>query len=835
MAIFNNSIIPAAAAADGDVVTKSLRCDSASSAHLVRTPSSTSATRTKWVFSTWAKRSKLGASMPLYQSTHPSSLDIATIHFGADDRLEIARYASVGGYSARYLTERVFRDPSAFYHITVVFDTTAAEADRVKLYVNGVRETAWNIETRVGPSATWSYGTEVGHMINNMNHTSSVGGGYYADVYWLDGTVTLPSGFTKWCDVFAEEDGTTGQWKPKATTGLTFGTNGFHLDFEDADAIGNDVSGNDNVFTATNLDTWDIVPDNPSAGMNYATLNPLQVGVGTNGDAPENGSLKVASGSNPRKAYSSTIGANSGKFYAEVYDVGDSYPMVSVSDVNKWVANSSSGQIKGDGSVAYDIKAAGGGGEYYINSASGDGGLSITPAAGDIIMIAFDADTRKVWYGRNGTWNDGGYGTGNPSAGTNEVGTVSGTDDLVVVVRAEGTDMHCNFGQEPSFDNNKTSGADTSQSEFYYAPPTDFKSLSTGNLPTPTIAKPAAHFNTVTYAGASGNADNDITTVGFQADLTWLKTRSNVGKNSLYDSVRGVTKELYSDTTGVEYTDTEGLQSWDGDGFLLGSDGETNNDGWTFVAWNWLAGTSFEAEDGVSDSGSKNVDAGFSIATWTGDDSGGMGGYSQEISHGLGVAPELIIAKNRTDGSTFANGDWMVYHKDLDSGDLIKLNDSSAAYTPTGYTVISGVTDAKVDFDSDSMEYDYLNYDGDTYVAYFMASVEGYSKVGSYEGNLDADGPFIYTGFRPRFILSKNADRSGVHWNIHDAVRDPYNLVDTRLWANLSNAEDSLYDKFDFLSNGFKPRTADTGHNGNDETIIYYAVAESPFKYASAR
>jgi hypothetical protein len=207
---------------------------------------------------------------------------------------------------------------------------------------------------------------------------------------------------------------------------------------------------------------------------------------------------------------------------------------------------------------------------------------------------------------------------------------------------------------------------------------------------------------------------------------------------------------------------------------------------------------------------------------------------TQTINHGLGVAPELIIAKERESGS--GTGDWAVWHKDLSSGKYLVLNDS-AGEASWSDALFSNINDTSVDVQNDSGSGIYLN-DGmgpNTYVAYFFASKAGYSKVGSYTGNGSADGPFIYTGFRVRWLLSKNADRSAVLWNIHDTERDPYNLVDTRLWADSSSSEDSLHDKFDFYSNGFMPRTADTGHNGNGETIIYYAIAESPFKYASAR
>jgi hypothetical protein len=238
-------------------------------------------------------------------------------------------------------------------------------------------------------------------------------------------------------------------------------------------------------------------------------------------------------------------------------------------------------------------------------------------------------------------------------------------------------------------------------------------------------------------------------------------------------------------------------------------------------------------------SSNANADAGFSIAKWTGDCADESA--AQTVNHRLGVVPEMIIAKGRTDTSGMGSN-WWVYHKDLTSSRFLKLNSSSLEIN-MDVDFMTSINTTSVDFSNNTFDSHYLNYGGDgfsndpdTYIAYLFASVEGYSKVGSYEGTgSGTDLPFVYTGFRPAFVMLKNADNGGVHWNIHDATRSPSNVAEDRLSPNESNAEDTGWDEMEFFSNGFRPAVGDSGNNGSDETIIYYAVAENPFKYTTAR
>ena len=790
-----------AAPAPSEPVTKSLRCDSASSAYLTRTPSSTSATRTKWVFSTWAKRSRLGYAMPLYQATAVDGSDIATIHFGADDRLEIAQHSS--GYVSRYLTEGVFRDPAAWYHITVVFDTTIAEANRVKLYVNGVLETAWNIETPVGPSATWSYGTQVGHMINNMNHYTTIGGGYFADVYWLDGTVTLPSGFTKWCDVFAEEDGTTGQWKPKATSGLTFGTNGFHLDFEDSSDIGNDVSGAGNDWTPTNLAASDVVNDRPTD--NYPVFNPLFIThSGAGNDTLSEGNTKVVTHGTGIPMVPSTIymPPNSGTYYAEF---------------TMSAAGAMFGIIRDDapeGARAYHSSYGWGyeghpsdsSLQYKVTGAVAEtltGSQASYPSKGG---VSYNTDTGEVKFYIGGT-DRGGY-------------TGLSTDHSYGFWAGDGSGA-ISYTLTANFDENDWDNT-----------PSGVKQLSTAQLPTPTIAKGEDYFTSKLWTGTATSPIPAAKVLDFpwslasDGGLVWQKMRNSVGSHYLFDTVRGDDKALYSDLTDVEQGNYPSYytQDFDGSGDYSiqqdfdgsGNGDEVNRAGKTYVAWGWK----------------KSATAGFNIVGWTGDaedyDTG-----TQEVNHGLGVAPEMIIAKGRTDNAGMDFG-WFVYHKDTSTDTYLVLNSSDMEAGDEWTTMpLTNIGAVKVDVGTDDSNI-YLNYggdeysDADTYIGYFFASVDGYSKVGSFSGSSTA---FIYTGFRPSFILAKRSDDSG-NWLMFDDEREGYNVDNDVLMAN-DRAIEATADYIDILSNGFKIRTSDSDLNSG--TVIYYAVAKSPLKYASAR
>ena len=341
-------------------------------------------------------------------------------------------------------------------------------------------------------------------------------------------------------------------------------------------------------------------------------------------------------------------------------------------------------------------------------------------------------------------------------------------------------------------------------------------------MPTPTIPAGNLFMNATLYTGngSTQTITNGVAGQAFQPDLVWIKVRSTGYSHRLVDSVRGATKLLYSDLTNAESTDVNSLTSFNSNGFSLGNAAGTNDTSQTFVGWQWKAGgTAVTNTSGtISSQVSANTTSGFSVVTYTG------AGSTGTIGHGLGVAPSMIIVKPRN-----VVDNWYCYHASLGNAQAVYLNLTNASGaspswnstspTSTLFTVASN-----------------LVTNTNTYVAYCWAQIAGFSQFGSYTGNGSADGPFIYLGFRPKFVMIKRTDSStNGDWRILDSSRDTYNVSQNALYANLALAEDSSVTAEDFLSNGFKLRTAINGYNGSGATYIYAAFAENPFKYANAR
>ena len=325
------------------------------------------------------------------------------------------------------------------------------------------------------------------------------------------------------------------------------------------------------------------------------------------------------------------------------------------------------------------------------------------------------------------------------------------------------------------------------------------------------------------YTG-TGTTQVVVNQAQFKPDFVWIKSRTTADYHALEDSVRGATKLLSSNLTNAEITTTAGydLLSFNNNGFSLGlSGGYTNSSGANYVGWQWQAGgsSSSNTSGSITSTVSVNTTAGFSVMTGT-----FAAVSSQTVGHGLGVAPAMYIMKKRN-----AVGDWATYHKSLGATKGLSLNTTDAALTNIGYFNNTEPTSSVVSFGS------YFNSTS-TFVVYAWAEIAGFSKFGSYVGNLSADGPFVYCGFRPRWVMTKNITTAARNWEIIDTSRDTYNVEYRRLFANLSNAEDTGVNPIvDYLSNGFKLRTADSAINGSGDTYIFAAFAENPFKNANAR
>jgi len=330
------------------------------------------------------------------------------------------------------------------------------------------------------------------------------------------------------------------------------------------------------------------------------------------------------------------------------------------------------------------------------------------------------------------------------------------------------------------------------------------------------IVKPGDYFNTKLYTG--NGSTQSITGVGFQPDWVWIKDRSATNHNMVTDSVRGATKTLFTNLTNAESTDVNTVTAFNSDGFSIGTDGNNNANTNTYVSWNWKANGAGSANtDGSinTTATSANTTAGFSIVKFTGT------GATATVGHGLGVAPSFYVIK-RIDGGN--GGAWNCYHKSLGATKYIILNSTNASATSATRWNDTAPTSSVFTVNTSGD----VNDSGDTHIAYCFAEKKGYSKFGSYVGNGNADGTFVYTGFKPSFVIFKRATTSGASWCIIDTVRQPYNTNTLEFpAANLDAAEATGgYDK-DFLSNGFKMRSATDNFNKDGDTYIFMAFGQS--------
>lgn len=603
-------------------------------------------------------------------------------------------------------------------------------------------------------------------------------------------------------------------WDADVETSDSFGTNGFQLDYADTADFGNDTSGNGNDYTPNNFTATDQLSDTPTDSTadeigNFATLNSV---TGTPNWVFSNNNLTVtnASESNHRLAYA-TQAVTSGTWYWEV-TIPSAPNVDSIGVVNM--------DILKDGVSAY-LSTYGAGWGYSTSVGRWDAGggwvsAGAAPPAltsNGVIGIALDCDNNKLWFRNASGW----INSGDPEAGTGANFTRSTTVPVA-----------------PAFSKYANTGAYTfnfGQNAFTYTPPTGFNTnFATQNLPAPTIADGSQYFNTVIYAGDS-NASGTAREVGFRPDLVWIKSRTastgSTYNHTLTDSIRGVNSQLYSNSTAAEAGLTNALTSFNDTGFTVAQNVIVNYLGDNYAAWCWKAGgTAVSNTDGsITSSVSANTTSGFSIVSYTGT------GVAATIGHGLGSTPKLMIVKNRD-----AANNWRVYTEALGATKYLNLNTTAAQDTdanqwnntaPTA-SVFSVGTAAPTNGSTNGI------------IAYCWAEVEGFSKFGSYTGNLSTDGPFVYTGFSPAWVMVKRTDTTGIWW-IHDSVRESFNPNDSALQAENSNSETANNStiEIDFLSNGFKLKSANNNQNASGGTYIYAAFAEVPFQgdegYTQAR
>ena len=771
----------------GFVIPRSLRFRASATAYLDRTVATTGNTQ-KATWSGWVKRGAIDGTARGLLVGDDGAGQRDLIRFNTTEKLSIALNDFI---SASLITTQVFRDPSAWYHIVVAVDTTqATAADRIKLYINGVQVTAF--DTATYPSQNYNFlAWNVSGKVQNLG-ASSVGGagqlfdGYMAEVYWIDGQQLAPTSF-------GVTNTITGVWSP-INYGGTYGTNGYHLTFNSyatTAALGTDTSGNSNTWTVNNCSvtagvTYDSMIDVPTVtdtGSNYCVWNPL-----------DKGSITV-SGGNLNANYTSYLDhlvgtvaiPSTGSFCWEV-TIGTGSNAWAVAIVNStMVQNSDPYAQAGQRSYASN-------GRFWTGSGTNNV-YGATFTTGDVIGMVFNAGSVECF--KNGTSQGvaitGLTGTWWPAFSYNDVSS---------------WDISVNFGQRAFAYPNAYGSA---------------KALNTYNLAAPSILKGNLYMDATTYTGTG--ASLSVTNAGgFQPDFVWMKSRSAATDHALYDSVRGTTKDMASNTSNAETTEATGLTAFGSTGFTIGALAKINTNAATYVGWQWKGGGAAVSNTSgtITSSVSANTAAGQSIVTYTGNGSAGA-----TIGHGLGVAPSFIIAKCR--GA--AGEEWPIYHVGIGATNYMYLSANTPAAANATFWNNTAPTSSVFSVGTNTA----VNYNAVTMLAYCFATIAGYSAFGSYTGNNLADGPFVYLGFRARWVMIKRTDAGTQAWWILDTVTGTYNVMSLGLAANDSAAESSGNTWMDITANGFKIRQSGVGVNGSGATYIYAAFAENPFNNSLAR
>ena len=687
MSVLNENTIIGASAAGGYEIDNSLRFNDDDSSYLSRTPSVEGNTKVH-TFSGWVKMGNLATDKGIIGARNGSSLR-EVLYLTDFNKLQF--YINNGGTATDLTSDMVFRDASAWYHIILAVDTTqGAASNRVKLYVNGEEITvtgnypAQNIGLQLNNTVL--------HYVGAFDNGGSSFDGYLAEVNFIDGLALTPDSFGEFGDY--------GEWKPLRYVGA-YGTNGFYLDFKNSGSLGNDAAGSNN-WTPTNLAATDQMVDSPT--NNFCVMNPLYKNTYS---VFSEGNLEVLASGGSWASFVGSMEVSSGKRYIEVLYANDgagSLLGIANSSFNAETTGTPAGTDSGGDSWSYSAN----GNKYNANTSVAYGAAY---SVGDIVGIALDVDAGTLTFYKNGVSQGVAYSSLPASS-------------YFVATSLASTDSHnFNFGQDSSFAGNKTPQGNSDSNgigDFYYAPPTGFLALCTQNLPEPTVI-PSEHFNTVLWTGNSSTS-RALTGIGFQPDFTWIKARSTSNNHNLNDSVRGANKQLYSNLTNAETSQTNNLKSFDSDGFTLGSDGDVNYSPRTYAGWNWKAnGAGVSNTDGtITSSVSANVEAGFSIVSYTGT------GANATVGHGLSLAPEMVIVKNRSTATY-----WPVYSSLYNASDYLVLNATSATATASDLWNSTSATSSVFAVGTSS----WTNLSSDNLIAYAFHSVDGYSKVGSYTGN----------------------------------------------------------------------------------------------------
>jgi hypothetical protein len=789
--MFNNALLMAAASSQGGgpahTVSNSVILDDGDTAYFSRT-NATPTDQKKWTYSTWIKRGNLDTR----QTWGLSATSSGTSYFqfyghpstgtGDDDRLYInVESDGTSGGTALLRTNGYYSDPHAWYHFVVVYDSDNSTADlRCRLYINGVEITTFGTNTvpALGSTGVTNKGG-ITQLIGKQAGSTNYFDGYIAEAVFCDGQAYEAADFGEYSS--------SGLWRPRNPSGLTFGNNGFYLDFADSSALGNDVSGNNNDWTANNLAAGDQSTDTPT--NNQCVLTPVWKSSSL---TLSQGNLKLTSASNDYHiAMSSMQIPSSGKWVMEWYvAAADTYPA------------SSNFYIIGVIQVGNNNTLSGAASGYFINIGTGEivkNNAVVVDTGGPIngtIRVEYDAgaDTIKFF--------DDGTEVFPASTGTSNTVGLTGQDNLHFGIG-------CYLTAVATFSN--LSGT----------PTTDFKELSAANLDTPTIDDSSKYFQPTLYTGNGSvrNIDQSGNST-FQPDFVWLKNRSQADSHALFDVGQGVTKYFSTDSAAQQITNSNSLTSFDSDGFGLGTGaGGFNDSSENFVAWQWKAGggAGSSNEDGSINTTSTSVDqtSGTSISIYTGNATSGA-----TVGHGLGAVPQMIIIKplDATEGTA-------VYHVCTGNTKGGYMNMVNGFFTGTYYWNDTSPTSSVFSLGNHVLN----NGSGKTMVAYAFANKTGFSRFGKYYGTGSSTIPPLVTmDFKPSLVLIKNSGATG-DWLLYDNVRSPSNIIEDQLLANSAAAETTGSEEISFLSNGFAPAATDASINTSGNTYLYAAWAANPF------
>lgn len=793
----------AAGAAGGYTIDQSILFNDNDSAYLSKTFASGS-TVTQYTISCWVK---LGNYASLLGGNEPLLFEVGggyeILRFDGTSRANPDAIAFEAINNCVVYTAAKHRDVSSWYHIVAVLDSpNVTQTDRIRIYVNGVRQSvslqaskSWPTLNQTTARAGGAYGHGVG--ARNDGAAGTFFDGYIAEYYCLFGQALDPSSF-------GETNATTGQWVPIAYTG-SYGSNDFYITGENSADLGADYSGNSNNFTSSGLTSADQVSDSPTDDAangvgNYNTVSTLFTREVNSFSSPagsittSNGNLTVdfqTGGTNPLCITTQVL--QPGKKYHFEWTT-DVWGSDAITYVAVWLfpekALKNTTDINTAGVYHYGI--------YTWNPSRGIGSSTNFNGSSLTSIAASDA-----------------WGVGEVLSLDIDMSTIGST---TVVAKLDGvtlaTDSSLAFLDEPyvicpqvqsNAANRTWKGTfNFGASAFATTPLTDHVGVYTSILPDPTIADPTDYFQTVLDTGANIKTTAEAL---YTDQFEWIKDRININNHQLIDSVRGTSAVIWSNGSTAETTYSTPSGNSVGWVWNQNGTGSTNNDGT------------------ITSTVAANITSGFSTVTYT-----GSGVANDTVGHGLGVAPAMIMCFCL---DSTANGT-RVFHQDLTAGKSLYLNfnyaeategDRIASPTSTTFTV-TGTAANKV------------NGSGGNYLAYCFTEVEGFSKIGSYTGNGSSDGPFVWCGFRPAFVLIKNAS-SVTNWKIFDSAREPYNLVGGYLEPNTSAAEANLgggnTTDLDFVSNGFKIRGNASTINTSVNSHIFMAFAETPFKTANAR